>query len=102
MDVLRKRVDISLTADHPLAAAFNDGNEVVYVAHNYDPAPIVVTFSDGYMLPVPAKSMATSKDIALSGIISSSFPEAYPGGSVDLGFDRKWRNCHQSRIHGWR
>jgi endo-1,3(4)-beta-glucanase len=35
-------------------------------------------------LNVPARTLATSKDIALDGELSSSFPEAYPGGSVDL------------------
>ncbi len=78
------RVDASLTANSPLAAAFVKNGETTYVAHNYSDSTTVVTFSDGYMLTVPAHSMATSKDIALKGVIASSFPAAYAGGSVDL------------------
>ncbi len=77
-------VDISLTADHPLAAVFRKNGELIYVAHNYQNTPISVTFSDDYILEVPANSMATSLDISLNGILTSSFQEAYPGGSVEL------------------
>jgi endoglucanase Acf2 len=78
------RVDATLTADHPLAAAFKLDGEVIYVAHNYQNDSLEVNFSDGYVLSVPPRSMATSKDIALNGMLSSSFPQAYPGGSVEL------------------
>ena len=77
-------VDTSITSNHPLAAAFNNDGEIIYVAHNYGSNAIDVTFSDGFVLEVPSESMETSKDISMSGIISSSFQEAYPGGSVDL------------------
>jgi endo-1,3(4)-beta-glucanase len=77
-------VDISVTSDNPLAAAFNKDGEITYVAHNYESVDIEVTFSDGYTLSVPAMSMATSRDLAVSGVLSSSFPQAYPGGSVNL------------------
>ncbi|MCB9322856.1 MAG: carbohydrate-binding protein [Lewinellaceae bacterium] len=77
-------VDTSVTADSPLGVAFNNDGEIIYTAHNYSDQPVSVTFSDGYVLEVPAESMATSKDIALSGILSSSFQRAYPGGSVEL------------------
>lgn len=83
MNVLGK-VDVSITANHPLAAAFKKDGDITYTAHNYSNSAITVTFSDGYMLDVPPRSMATSKDIALDGTISSSFQQAYPGGSVDL------------------
>jgi len=78
------RVDATLTADHPLAAAFRLDGETTYVAQNYGDSPIVVTFSDGFSLPVPPRQLVTSKDIDLSGALTSSFPAAYPGGSVEL------------------
>ncbi|MDP5169978.1 MAG: glycosyl hydrolase, partial [Bacteroidia bacterium] len=77
-------VDVTRTADHPLAVAFNKAGDVTYVAQNYSDVPIAVTFSDGYTLAVPANTLATSKDISLSGVLKSSFAQAYPGGSVDL------------------
>jgi len=83
MNVLGK-VDTNITADSPLAATFNLDGELTYVSHNYSNAPISVNFSDGYVLEVPARKMKTSKDVTLAGILSSSFMEAYPGGSVEL------------------
>lgn len=77
-------VDASITANHPLAAAFNNNGTMIYVGQNYGNSTINVTFSDGYVLSVPARTLATSLDIALTGELSSSFSEAYPGGSVDL------------------
>lgn len=78
------KVDISLTADHPLAAAFSQNGETIYTAHNYQTDTLEVIFSDGYVLTVPPQTLATSKDISLKGILSSSFDQAHPGGSVDL------------------
>ncbi len=77
-------VDISLTANHPLAAAFNKNGSVTYVGQNYGTDSINITFSDGYILPVPPRTLATSLDINLSGNLTSSFERAYPNGSVDL------------------
>jgi endo-1,3(4)-beta-glucanase len=77
-------VDVSVTANHPLAVAFNKNGAKTYVGQNYGTDSISVTFSDGYVLQVPPRTLATSKDIALAGVLSSSFLEAYPGGSVDL------------------
>lgn len=77
-------VDTTITANYPIAAVFNKNGEKIYTAHNYQNQPITVSFSDGYTLDVPANKMATSKDISLSGMISSSFQSAYPGGSIDL------------------
>ncbi|MFZ5940176.1 MAG: glycosyl hydrolase [Bacteroidota bacterium] len=78
------QVDTLITADHPLAAVFNKGGELTYVAQNYSAQQITVTFSDQFTLDVPARSMATSRDIALSGTLSSSFGRAYTNGSVGL------------------
>lgn len=74
----------SITADYPIAAVFvKDGNKT-YVAHNYTNAPKTVTFSDGFQLEVPAREMATSKNVTVSGVISTSFTQAFANGSVDL------------------
>ncbi|MDA7501768.1 glycosyl hydrolase [Chitinophagales bacterium] len=78
------KVDISLTANHPLATAFTNDEETTYVAHNYSDAELVVQFSDGYNLTVPANSMATSKDVSVNGNLTSNYNQAYPGGTVDL------------------
>ena len=80
-------VDSSYTADYPIAATFKKNGEIIYTAHNYNNIPITVTFSDGYMLEVPAHKMATSKDIALTGILSSNFPQAFANGTVELSVE---------------
>ncbi|MCU4162818.1 glycosyl hydrolase [Carboxylicivirga caseinilyticus] len=77
-------VNTNITADYPIAVAFDKNGEITYVAHNYTSSPITVTFSDGYELLVPANTMATSKDIDASGTISSDFNRAYANGSVNL------------------
>jgi endoglucanase Acf2 len=78
------RVDAGITADYPIAAAFVLNGEINYVVHNYSNAPITVSFSNGYQLEVPARKMVTSRDSRYTGKITSSFPQAYPGGSVKL------------------
>jgi endoglucanase Acf2 len=77
-------VDTTVLSDNPLAAAFNKDGEMIYVAHNYMDEDIIVQFSDGYELEVPARSMATSKDASITGTLTSSFEQAHPGGSVEL------------------
>lgn len=80
-------VDTSITANHPLAVAFTDSsNTTTYVAQNYSNAPISVTFSDGYVLDVPATKLTTSRDVEVSGTLSSDFYQAYSGGSVNLSY----------------
>jgi len=78
------RVDASVTANYPVAAAFKKGNQTNYVAQNYSNAPITVTFSTGYQLLVPPGKMSTSIDGRYSGVITSTFPQAFVGGSVKL------------------
>ena len=80
-------IDTSITANHPISAAFSNNGELTYVAHNYSDNPITVTFSDNFMLDVPANQMATSRDIDANGVLSSNFYQAYPGGSVTLSLD---------------
>ncbi|WP_282124648.1 glycosyl hydrolase [Algibacter mikhailovii] len=77
-------LEASLTADYPIAAAFNKNGDITYVAHNYSDAPITVTFSNGFTLDVPANQIATNKDVRVSGVLSSDFNQAYPNGSVNL------------------
>ncbi|MGB0430586.1 MAG: glycosyl hydrolase [Bacteroidia bacterium] len=78
------KVDISITADNALAMAFTQKGETIYVAQNYGNQEITVTFSDNYELKVPANSLVTSKDIKTKGVLTSSFYQAYVGGSVDV------------------
>ena len=78
------QIKATITADYPIAAAFEKNGEITYVAHNYSNTPITVTFSDGYGLAVPANEMATSKDASVSGTITSDFSQAYANGSVNL------------------
>ncbi|MGV3460126.1 MAG: glycosyl hydrolase [Flavobacterium sp.] len=78
------RVNAGITSDYPIAAAFTSSAATTYVAHNYSDAPISVTFSDGFVLPVPANQMATSRDIDASGVLSADFYQAFPNGSVNL------------------
>ena len=80
-------IDTSITGNHPISAVFSNNGEFTYVAHNYSDNPITVTFSDNYMLDVPANQMATSRDIEATGVLSSNFNQAYPGGSVTLSLD---------------
>ena len=73
-----------LTADYPIAAAFEKNGTTTYVAHNYSNAPLTVSFSDGFNLVVPANKMATNKDAEVSGTITSDFTQAFANGSVNL------------------
>ena len=77
-------VDASITADYPIASVFKQNDETTYVAHNYSDSEITVTYSDGFQLTVSANTMATNRDIDVSGEISSDFTQAYPNGSVNL------------------
>lgn len=77
-------VKANITANHPIAAVFDQNGVTTYAAQNYSDVDITVDFSDGFLLNVPANSMKTNRDVDLSGTISSSFNQAYVGGSVDL------------------
>lgn len=78
------KVDVSLTANHPLAMAFSQNGETIYVAQNYSQSEIEVTFSNNFKLKVPANSLATSKDIAMKGKLTSDYYQAYTGGSINV------------------
>ncbi|MFC2080494.1 glycosyl hydrolase, partial [Bacteroidota bacterium] len=83
MNVLGK-VSNTITADYPIAAAFDKEGTITYVAHNYSDSPVTVTYSDGFELQVPANQITTNKDIEAKGILSSDFTQAYTNGSVKL------------------
>tara|TARA_B110000003_G_scaffold53347_1_gene53105 strand:+ start:52851 stop:57629 length:4779 start_codon:yes stop_codon:yes gene_type:complete len=78
------QIDTSIISDYPISAVFSNNGQYTYVAHNYSDIAITVTFSDGFMLDVPANQMSTSKDINATGVLSSNFNQAFAGGSVDL------------------
>lgn len=77
-------VNTDITANHPIAASFTKDGEIIYVAHNYSNEAIEVVFSDGYVLPVPAHELVTSKDVTVRGSLATDFKYAHPGGSVLL------------------
>ncbi|MDX1908897.1 MAG: glycosyl hydrolase [Bacteroidia bacterium] len=81
------RVDVSVTASHPLAVVFSKGGDRTYVAQNYGSSSLAVTFSDGFVLNVPPRTLATSRDLSIKATLTSSFSQAYPGGSVLLRAD---------------
>ncbi|MDX2283789.1 MAG: glycosyl hydrolase [Bacteroidia bacterium] len=78
------QVEVSVTADHPLAVVFSKGGDRTYAAQNYGSSSLTVTFSDGYVLNVPPGTLATSRDLSVKAVLTASFPQAYPGGSVLL------------------
>ncbi|MEY2923990.1 MAG: hypothetical protein RLZZ337_530, partial [Bacteroidota bacterium] len=78
------KVDVSKTANHPLAMAFTQNGKTIYVAQNYAQDSIHVSFSDGYVLSVGPNELRTSIDVAVKGELTTSFSEAYANGSVDL------------------
>ena len=78
------RVDATITANYPIAAAFTQEGNTIYTAHNYTKQDVTVQFSTGYELEVPAGKMATSIDSGISGTLASSFEYAAIGGAVQL------------------
>ncbi len=74
--------DATITANNPLAAAFNKNGSITYVAQNYAGTATTVTFSDGYVLNVPAYTLATSRDIHVTGVLSAN--PAVPNENDDV------------------
>ena len=73
-----------ITANHPIAMAFEKDSKLTYIAHNYGSSPITVTFSDGYELLAPPNQMTTSEDVDVSGELVTDFTSAYANSSVNL------------------
>ncbi|UJP66821.1 glycosyl hydrolase [Mongoliitalea daihaiensis] len=80
-------VDVSVTANYPTASVFVKDGKKTYVANNYEKTPITVTFSDGFELEVPARTMVTSNDVEIESELTTSFTQAFVNGSVDLSLD---------------
>ena len=82
------KVDASVTADYPIAAVFDKGGRKSYVAHNYTGQTLVVNFSDGQTLSVPAKTMGVKSvgDILPEVTIVSPAPDVsvFPGETVEI------------------
>ncbi|HSK12070.1 MAG TPA: glycosyl hydrolase, partial [Phnomibacter sp.] len=77
-------VDATVTANHPLASVFNKGGEKTYVAHNYGSSNITVTYSDGFSMPVPARTLKTSRDADVSAVLTASDMQVPTNSTVTL------------------
>ena len=77
-------VDATVTCNYPIAAVFNKAGDKTYVAHNYGATEITVTYSDGFSMVVPARTLKTSKDIPVTAALASSAAQVATNGSVDL------------------
>ena len=77
-------VDATVTCNYPIAGVFNKAGDKTYVAHNYGAVEITVTYSDGFSMVVPARTLKTSKDIPVTALLSSSTAQVATNGSVDL------------------
>lgn len=73
--------NFDVTADYPLAHTYVNGDVRTYVATNYSPQDIVVHFSDGQILNVPAHAECHYTD-GDPEIAKPSDPEP-PGGNED-------------------
>ena len=78
------KIEATITANYPIAVVFNKNGDKTYVAHNYSDTAITVAFSDGFQLNVPANTMATSKDVNVTGTITSNINLANENESVEL------------------
>ncbi|MBN8545211.1 MAG: carbohydrate-binding protein [Ignavibacteria bacterium] len=76
------RLNITVTADIPTYAVFTANNQKkTYVAYNPGNNPVVVNFSDGYSMPVPARSMHSfNSDTSGAGL-----PVAVPISDISKG-----------------
>lgn len=77
-------VDATVTCNYPIASVFNKSGDKTYVAHNYGATEITVTYSDGFSMVVPARSLKTSKDVAVGATLAASASQVPTNGSVDL------------------
>jgi endo-1,3(4)-beta-glucanase len=77
-------VDATVTCNYPIAAVFNKAGDKTYVAHNYGAAAITVTYSDGFSMAVPARTIKTSKDIDVTAVLSASETQVATNGTVTL------------------
>jgi len=78
------RVRSDVVPDYPTAAVFDLGGVKTYVAHNFGSQAITVHFSDGFNLSVPARSMATNRDITATVTLNAGASKVDTGGTLDL------------------
>ena len=76
----------NVTADWPIAASFDNLGQITYAAHNYTEEEMIVNFSDGYQLTVPAGEMSTNRGESITGTIQTDFNQAYINGSIIINF----------------
>ena len=81
------RLNSSITATHPLAVAFTNGNNTIYVAKNNGTDTLKITYSDGYVFVVPPRKLKTSIDNDAKAHITSDFNQLYKGSSAQIYFD---------------
>jgi endoglucanase Acf2 len=79
-------IDVSVTANYPLAAVFSKNGTKTYVVQNYGKDSITVQFSDNYILKAKPNSISTSRDVAVTGSLKTDFKRAYPGNTIALDF----------------
>jgi len=73
-----------VTANYPLAAVFSKGGVKTYVAHNYGSTSVTVSFSDGFSMAVPARTMVSNRDLAVTVTLSSNTTQVPTNGTVSL------------------
>jgi endo-1,3(4)-beta-glucanase len=78
------QIDGSITANYPIAAVFNKAGNKTYVAHNYGASAITVTYSDGFSMSVPARTMKTNKDVDATATLTSSATQIPSNGTITL------------------
>lgn len=80
------QVDVTVTANTPFYAVFNNGGAISHVAFNPSSAPITVTFSDSTSLTVPAGTLNSDNPLVppftFGGGIQTALPPAAPVGLV--------------------
>ena len=65
-----------ITANHPLAMAFDKNGTTTYVAHNYSSQPIEVLFSDGFSMTVPSQTLHTATGVSSKPSVRITCPES--------------------------
>lgn len=81
------QMDANITADYPISAVFNKEGDRTYVAHNYGSKEITVTYSDGFKMTVPARTIKTSKDVDITAKLTASALQVSASESIILSVE---------------
>lgn len=65
----------TITANHPLAMAFDKDGVITYVAQNYAEKPLEVVFSDGFSMNVPAHTLYTETGVSTKPTVYITSPD---------------------------